>query len=325
LPPSTTANNGKPTGNSNAPPDQPPPIYVAHRKQQSGTGQRLFRDERVTLTGFAFSPLKHPNVELGSVIVTNLAQTVTYVEGLDYELRTTGATAEIARFAGTTSIPDRATVLVDYTTRTARGESVFMTDHIKWTNRLKLKKLPLDLYANVRSRDEDLKSGEDPGSLDQQRTVLAGAELRHKGLSAVAEHEERDQKLSPSSVANRARVGYRRMLRRGVRLSLGTRAERLDYLQADGFGLEKGEDSLETVGADANLTAKLGRKTLVRLRSDISKSRGREDRTTYGNSLSVEWAIGKLDASLDVRYNVLRQPGSDRDTLKLAFTIKRKF
>ena len=293
------------------------------REQKSGTGQQFIRGESVDLKAFTFVALKGVNIQAESVVVSNMARTIVYVRDIDYTLRITGALTEIARFPGT-AIPDGATVLVDYSSQIAR-EATFSTDHLNWSHRLDAKDLPVSVYGEIRMRDEDLESGEDPGNLDQTRTILVGSKLDYQGLTVVAEHEDRDQKLSPPSEATRGRARYRWTPRRGLNFSLGAHAERLDYKDAARFGLPKGRDFLETFGAEARANLKLGRRTVVRFESEFQDTRGRENRRMHRNRLSLHWVYGKLDLSARAQYDTLTQEDSDRDSVSFMFTIKRNF
>ncbi len=299
-----------------------------YRRQESEGGQQFFRNERVTLKVLDFSALKNVNVDLATVVVTNAngaatPDTIAYVENIDYELRVTGATTEIARLPGS-AIKAGDVVLVDYAAQIAR-DAEFTTDRAEWSQRLRLKDVPISLYTDLRLRDENLTSGQDPGNLDRRRSAKAGAEYRHQGVTVSIEHEVRDQDLSPPTVATRARARVRKYLNRDVRVSLSARAERLDYKHADRFGLDPGSDFSEILGARAGLTAKLGRKTLIKLKSGASRNRGRNERTLFKNEASLEWKYGKLDLSIKARYNWLEQDQTERDSVTVMFVIKREF
>lgn len=299
-----------------------------YRRQESAGGQQFFRDERVTLKVLTFSALKNVNVDLGTVVVTNSnggapPDTITYVEGLDYELRTTGATAEIARMVGS-KIKDGDVVLVDYSARIAENAE-FTTDRAEWSNRIRLKGLPVSVYTDMRLHNQNLTSGQDPGNLDRQTSARVGAELKHQGLRVSVEHEIRDRELSPPTVSTRARASLRTDITRDVRVSISGHALRLDYKNAEEFGLDSNSDFSEVIGAGAGMTAKLGRKTLIRLRTEATRDRGRNERTLFKNEAALEWKYGQVDLSIKARYNWLEQNQTQRDSASVMFTITRKF
>lgn len=299
-----------------------------YRQQESESGRQFFRDERVTLTGLIFSTLNNPNADNTTVVVTNsngaaAPGTTIYVENIDYVLRTTGAFTEIARLPGS-AITDGDVVLVSYTANVAR-DAAFTTDRLRWSNRLRLKGLPLSVYTRLERRDEKLVSGQDPGNLEKMRRYLVGARFKDGDLAASLEYEVVKQELSPTTVTTRGRVDYRALLVRNTRLALGLRAERRDYRDASGAGLGSGDDYNESAAVKASLTTKLGRRTLIRFGTSATKSRGRGESTEFRNEASLEWSYGKLDFSIGARYDILRQESSERNTLTVTFDLTRSF
>jgi hypothetical protein len=291
-------------------------------EQQSSNGQRFVQNERVTLTGLAYSRLSLPNVVAGSVAVTD-PNGLPYFLNVDYFLRTTGAFTEIAR-AGGGNIPDGKTVRVDYRVVTGT-QAVWNTDRFDWANRLALKGLPLALYANFLLDDENFQSGVNPGNLDKIRDLLLGTELSWEGLVLAVEHETNDQILSPPFTANRGRATYSRPLGRSLDLSLNALIEKLVYEQARQFGLLPGQDFLDTLGAGAALTAKLNPNTLVRFQSDLAETKGRENRTLLRNSVTLEWISGKLTICVEARYDTYEQEQTTGTAAALLLSAKRRF
>jgi hypothetical protein len=292
---------------------------------QSVGGQRFIRDEAVTMTGIGYHQLVEPNIRAGSIAVTDSTDTIPYTENVHYLRRTTGAFTEIARIPGIPGgIADGDVVHVDYTA-TASRDAVYFTDRLTWTNRLALKKLPITLYGDVRVRNEDLVRGDDPDNLEHQHECLLGAEVTIRDFTLMLEREFRDRELSPPSLTHRARANYRRTIGRNVELWLNAYAERLRHQQADRFGLGKDGDFLNSEGANAQVTTKLGRRTLLRLMSDYSRSRGRENRMLFRNSVSLEWKQGKLDFSVDGRYDIFEQEDTEGNAASLRFSMKREF
>ena len=293
------------------------------REEESETGTRNIRDEAITLTGTTFRRLSEPGVVAGSVVVTNLAGTVTYVLGLDYVLRTRGAYTEIARvLAG--GILDGETVLVDYVI-TVSPFAELTTDHIRWSNRLDLEDLPLAFYFEYAVLDEDLQSGDDPGNLEQEITRLLGVELDCKGLTISVEREMRDQQLSAPFTEDRVRLRYRRRIGRGVDLSLGARVSRLEYHNGLDFGLQPGRDLQKARGADASLVVKLRRNTLLRLSGDYYRTQGRDNDERGQIRLAFEYTFRDIDLAIGARHDVLRQEADTRTAQQITFDLHRRF
>lgn len=84
------------------------------RDQQASNPLVDVLDEPVTLSGTSQVALSHPHVVAGSVVVTNLTQTQTYLENVDYLVIVVGAETRLQRLASG-SILDGEVVLVDYT------------------------------------------------------------------------------------------------------------------------------------------------------------------------------------------------------------------
>ncbi|MBL8491483.1 MAG: hypothetical protein JNM82_11945 [Rhodocyclaceae bacterium] len=86
---------------------------LENRDQQAFAAQATVFGERATLTGLATFGLGQPRVVGGTVLVSNLARTQIYVEGIDYALSLVGLQTRIQRLVGG-SILDGQEVLLDY-------------------------------------------------------------------------------------------------------------------------------------------------------------------------------------------------------------------
>ena len=291
--------------------------------QSAPSGQLFIRGQSITLTGTTFFPLGHANVLTGSILVTNVARTITYVEGTDYELRITGSITEIARIpAG--AILDGQEVLVDFTILTSE-QATWTTDHLNWTNRLQLKDLPLAFYYNYHLRDDNLVSGLDPGNLDRQRGHLAGVELSLKDLQVVLEREIRDQLLFPPWTADRVRAHYTWRPTRDVDVAVGGGAEHLVYRNIQQFDLEPGQDTMDSLNGYGRLTAKLRADLLGLLEVEYLKTSGRENRKLTRLSVGVEWHYRDLDLSIQAREAAYQQEQNSGTTESIMFILRRRF
>ncbi len=285
---------------------------------------RTIRDESVTLTAFTFQTLAQPNLDAGSIVVTNLAKTVIYVLNTDYELDMLGAFTRIRRKAGTTTIGDPETVLVSYTISQG-GSFAFTTDHVIWNNRLKLKGLPLAVFYNYRLRDEQLRSGVDPENLDTQTTHQAGVELEWNDLFIGYAHEVRDQMLFPPSVSDRVDARYHRRLSRDTDLGLSGHVERLVYRQAAQFGLPPGEDFLDTIGASARVNSRLRRNLLLRLYAEYLRTEGRENDELAKFGAILEWTFRSIDLTVEARQTYYTQEQTTGTEQAILFYLRRRF
>ena len=291
--------------------------------QQATGGRRLVRDERIVLSGLTFSQLRKPNVIPGSVSVTNEDRTISYQEGVDYILRTTGAITEISRrISG--SIGHSKAVLVSYSAKAA-GEATIATALVRCDNRLELKNLPLVPYVNYRLRDDGLVSGEDPGSLERESSTVTGIRLDYNGLSISAEHEFKDRLLVPPSSAIRLLVNFARSIGKRIELSVGGRAERLRYENAEEFGIEPDRDYINSIGGLANVTAQITKNFLIRLEGNHYATDGRENDKLTRLGATLEWSFGDLSILLEAHHSIFEQEFSSGNTNLLSVNIRRKF
>ncbi len=296
-----------------------------NEREGSETGQTQIRDEEATLAGMGFSDnLEHANIIAGTIVVNPKPSTgrfIPYVKDIDYEIRTFGSFTQIRRLPGS-DIADPEDVLVNYTAEVSR-DATFDTDSLIWNNRLQLKNLPLTLYSDYSSRDEKLRSGTDPGNLDNERTSLLGAEVLYKDLTFTLEHETTDQELSPPTVSDRATISYSRLLRRNINLSLGMQAAKLQYQRAEQFGLLGDDSFLNTIGANVAIAAKLNPRTLVHFNSSYLRTTGQDDRAELRNTLSLEWRYGKLSFSINAHVDMFEQNSSDGNDVGVSFSLRR--
>lgn len=85
----------------------------SQRDQQATSQQAKMLGEQVSLTSTGFVSLRNPQIMAGTVVVTNLTRTQTFVEGLDYFLSPIGLVLRIQRLIGG-NILDGQVVLIDY-------------------------------------------------------------------------------------------------------------------------------------------------------------------------------------------------------------------
>ncbi|MEI7835912.1 MAG: hypothetical protein WCK05_05820, partial [Planctomycetota bacterium] len=299
-------------------------LYREEEKQQSSTGSILIQRQPITLPDdYSWVQLSRPNV-IGSILVIDSVTDLPYFEGTDYELQLNGAFTQIRKRPFTSTIPPGGTVLLTYNVQAANN-AVIGRQGVTWNNRLTLDKVPLSFYINAQNLDEWLITGDDPGSINPQTGVLYGMEWNFKGFQVTVEHENRTMLLSPPWVANRIRAGYHGNLSRNVDFSVSANAEKLQYLQAAQFDLEPGQDFMNTVGANFSVNARLNNYTLLRFSSDIMKTQGQENRTTFRNTAGLVWQYGKMDLALEARYDTMTQDVTSGTITSVMFTLKRKF
>ncbi len=292
-------------------------------KETSTSDSRLIHDENIVLTGINFSSLSDLGIVPGTIVVTNNTKTITYVENVDYTVRTLGEVTEIARILGG-SIIDGQTVLVDYAVQSSH-EATFATNRISWTNRLRLKHLPLSVYSDYRLNDQQLVSGDDPGNLERDKLWLGGIKLDYKGLTASVEYEVHDLLLSPPTITTRGDINYRKRFNRNLNLIMGGKASKLRYLEVAKFGLEPGRDFQDNYTVYAHIMMKLSRNMLLRVETDYMLGRGYNNETIGRIGAIFEWKYGKLDFSIEAWHKIYTQESTSGEENLLRFGITRRF
>jgi hypothetical protein len=150
-------------------------------KRDGGTGTRSVHDEAVVLEDGVPHSLDNAGVIAGSIVVTDLAGLVTYVENFDYEVIEQGNHPGLRWVAGGTA-PNGETVLVDYETQFTTGIE-YLTDrqsaHIRYEFERYLKGLALYYrWQELAARDAPVQ---DDYSILEYEEWLAGMQYRCAG------------------------------------------------------------------------------------------------------------------------------------------------
>lgn len=292
-------------------------------KQTSDSGELGIRDEPVVLAGVTPQQLREPNIVPGSVVVTDVNNAVTYIEGLDYRLQKFGQFTEIVRLV-TGSIANGQLVLVDYEAGAAE-DARFQTNRIHWRQRLQIQDTPFALISEYRLRDEKLRSGDDPGNLDRDEIILFGLEFREDPFTIVGEYEQRDQRLSPSSVSYRVRGTYDQVFNDTMTTTVGADYEELRYTDAEDFDFEPGRDFLDRYSVFAHSTVKLRRDLLTRFEASFSDMRGRDNDQLARVGVSLDYRRGNLSFTISGYHEEYEQEDETGESDVVRFTLRRSF
>ncbi|QNN20956.1 hypothetical protein HED60_01270 [Planctomycetales bacterium ZRK34] len=294
-----------------------------YEKERSDTGQRTILDEAVTLNGVTPVALNFARVVTGTVTVTDTTNTITYFQGIDYELQQIGSFTEIRRLVGGT-IVDGQTVFVDYQIDLSRNAD-YHTDMFNWSHRIRFDDIPLAMYVEYHLRDEVFDSGIDPMNLEHDERWLVGSEVYIDDFTIGAEYEQRKLRLSPPWDAYRGRINYMHMLSPESSLNASAHYEMLQYDQAQEFGLEPGRDFRESYGLNANFTSKVQRNLLVRLEASYTKTSGRNNDELIRIGPSVTWFKGAMELTVSGYQAFYQQEETEGDTTYFSVNFKRKF
>ncbi|MFQ5643545.1 MAG: hypothetical protein ACE5FQ_07580, partial [Thiogranum sp.] len=168
-------------------------------QSSGGSGIIQIFDENVTLIGTAPVALQNDFVITGSIVVTNLASTQTFIQGLDYDVRVIGSTTEIQRLIGG-NIFDGQTVLVDYEYRSG-GNVKFNSLVQSYTGNFNVFRF-YDFFARYRRLDQSVGSGQSTTPLNDIENMLVGARVDYPLLSGwlvggEVNYEDQDEDISP--------------------------------------------------------------------------------------------------------------------------------
>ena len=172
-------------------------------------------DESHVLTGIDTAFLESENVDASSIVVTNAAGLVVYIENVDYVIRVSGASIGIERTGVGSGIGDGDTVLVNYNFtpdppyKTGQATVTFGANLSLWQS--------LNLSYGISHTEESLLSGIAPSSLASGTVQRARAKLKWKWSTSSVEYEQRDTVRAPlSRFVAREAVSFRPLRRLSV-------------------------------------------------------------------------------------------------------------
>ncbi len=284
---------------------------------------RNVRDESVTLTGLSASTLTQPNIQLGSLVVTDTTRTITYIQGIDYLLSTLGQFTQIARMA-TGSIADGQTVFIDYIAKESSNNE-HTTNSLYWTHRLMFDNLyyPVSVYLNYRTQNQKLTAGTDPENLEQLNILVVGADMTLGSLLLGGEIEKRQQRLLPNMQAIRLWSSYTLPLRGDITLVANSGYENIQYAQS--LGANDIADFQKVLYADISTTFKANQSLLLRINGSYRTSKGRQIDDLTSLAAELVFRKGLMDIILNASYSIFTQQDNQGDDMMISFHIQRTF
>jgi len=274
------------------------------------------RGETLNLTGTTAALLTNTNADVPSIVVTNAAETIIYVENIDYVVSVVGRSVAIARtpFGG---IADGQQVLVNYRyqalppAKTAITTDNFGFDLSLWSS-LRL------YYQRGRSKQKLLSDTRSFEPFDDT-VERVGGELHWKWSTTRVEVEDRDTTRTPT----KHRMAQQVLSFQPTRdLSFGFS---VDYSE---LTLKETGDVTQSSGARANLRWRPSPTAWLSVEALAQRSRGRvQDTDRKGLTAVYEWTYFAWQPSL--RYLLLdERNGLTGDALKrqtLLFQVRREF
>ena len=173
---------------------------VQRTDQESTNDTSRIFDESHVLVGAVPVPLDEQFVIPESVVVTNVPQTQTFVEEIDYRLLTIGSTTTIERIA-TGNIFDGQEVLVSYEYLTGGTAEYETRTQSIWANFSPFQNA--DIYARLALADSDIVNGIATTPLNDYKRFEVGGSLNVKlkggwSMGGDVRYTDNDEDISPS-------------------------------------------------------------------------------------------------------------------------------
>ena len=294
------------------------------REQVAGAQQARIIGEAVTLSGTSLVRLNREQISAGSVTVSNLSRTQTYVEGSDYLLTVVGLTTRIQRTVGG-NILDGQELLVDYTYDFGGSYGLQQLDqnvNFNWAFRNYL-----NAYLRFADSAPQLTSGTPTFPLNPAKTSLYGARGEipldlwlDTRVGGNAEHENRREAISPYQ--RTSLEAYAQLALPWVRngdLRLGTRRMRIDYDYSPAQGVNLS-------AYDMRLSSRLPYNVDV----SLDATRERDTGTPIARERSylvarARWRMRKLQWTFELQRTQDAQGESQRTRSYAQFTLRRDF
>ena len=295
------------------------------RDQKVSQQQAQILGESVQLNSTTPVNLLRSPVIAGSVKVTNLARTQTFVENTDYKLTLLGTRTRIER-VGTGSISDGQVVLIDYLYDTGGSYATSQFDNsfnLGWAYRNYL-----SVYVRHTDSAVNLISGDPTVPINPSKTTIIGGRTdlpmafldQALQFSASVERENRREVLSSyKRVSFEANILTDVPLIRNSNLWLGTRRLQTDYdLNPD--------QAVRMVGYDVRFRVPLG--WGVDLNAEATRTRDTGTSVVKENSFALvklQWRKRKLQASFDIRRDKDAVGPLERSRTLAQFLLRRDF
>lgn len=292
--------------------------YTRHA-QSSEESQFQETGESHVLSGLTPALLENEFVAPGTVVVSNLARTQTFIENIDYRLRIVGSETRVERLVSG-SIQDGQTVLVDYAYESG---GTFDYDQLNQSVSLRLTfDRAYNLYMSYFKNEESLVSGRSARPLYTRERMRVGADGRHDlGMTArfrwQLELEKQNETLRPfTREAADADLTVSLPFVTGF-ANLYSRYEHIDN--------ELSEEDTELTRYGASLSALLGLRSRVTLDLSVERDEGRAiPRETKEATLAYVWRWRLLTFSLDGKYGLEEQGGYSREKTTIYARLTRQ-
>lgn len=286
---------------------------------QTGTVS-VIDESHIFIDPFPFT-LNERNVDIASIVVTDVTGLLVYTEGDDYSIAQIGDQVEItAKTLGTEfpNIIDGQMLLVDYLYELAGDQTDDMT-----SRRFRIEQKfnnGLSVYLAGQSHDRNTDSDLEPGILDQHsETMLYGAEYQLKQVTFIAEHTDRNSTFQ-SSKSDRLMARTYWPLTSTTFLSGGISQTWIDM---------SGENSRQSTlfKVDGKIRTRMSRYLSVSGRTEYRKEDNSDMGPTDGYRIgaSLDFERGSLSVRTGWDTYFLKRSNTESDSSRFYLNLVRRF
>jgi hypothetical protein len=294
-------------------------VRKSRTDQESTASDIPVFDEAIVLSGTTPVDLAQEFVVPGSVVVRNVTNTQTYVEGSDYRLIQTGSITSIQRLIDG-NIADGETVLVDYRYATS-GTAEFDTLNSGISASIGFME---NLVAFVRYNVTDTRvlSGELTNRVNDRDRVEFGLNARNRALdgwmlSGQYRHAEQDEDISPF-VTDSIDISLAKNFWGRLNMSLSAGVTRTDYEFSD----EDIDQRIYTLGIGGNPFRRATINYYVAYLDDVG---GTVPRTQLRHRLNLQWAYRMMRITLLGQFSDDELGTTERTDNRVTLQIVREF
>ncbi len=293
----------------------------AYRIEDNETPGALFEvvNEEHKVNSTRVFLLKRRFIVIDSIVITNPAETVVYIQEQDYDIVSSGSLTEIRIFTeGTISVGDVLSVDYLYESIPARKFSTTTFNYMTG--------LDFDwvyLYYRLFQMDQDLLSGRSGEPLLSEESSTTGVEFEFAGptyrLTLTAEKESRKTGDFKFDTIN-LRQSYQHTFSKKISLSFDARQTFFDT--------EKSGSTTFSEGLSINWQPKPN--LFLELNAEMWQREEREEddkseERVWKVGPKLRWFVGKTEINSEYSHLEWSGASGDRDEDRLTFTFKRRF
>jgi hypothetical protein len=283
--------------------------------KRSGSQKIIPKDERLTLSTGTETLLDKENVDLSSIVVTDLTKTTIYTENIDYQVETVGSLVRISRtLLG--AISNGQQVIVNYSYRIDAG---YDDSRFGQKYRLSLALWSFLHLAYSHSRiDQHIQSGEPPNEPlnDMSNTVRLGFVTKWSDTEFLYDNQDRTNRNSKVTRSINQRFNFRPA--KNISLNFSGNIGDRDYPDLNEV------ERFYLLGTTIGWTPKSWCNfSLIGLRNSISGDRRDELNTEFATTVKLRYRIWTCSLSYRLRDQDDEQYGNSLRRQEMIFQLTR--